>query len=125
VPTISPNAPRTTFSRVLGNRSGRHQADATQPGPAQPGPAQVSPAQADGGPDQSPVRATATQPSPHARHAALPGDRPGHGPFFSRAPMPPLAPPIGPADLENLQNAEEAGASAPWQRPGPSRPGGE
>ncbi len=128
-PTISPNAPRTTFSRVPGNRSGRHQAD-TQPGPAQPGLAQpslaqVSPAQA-GGPDQSQVPAVATQPSPHARHAAPPGDRPGNGPAFSRAPMPPLAPPIGPADLEGRENAEEsAWGSAPWQRPGPSRPGGE
>jgi hypothetical protein len=140
--TISPNAPRTTFSRVLGTRSGRHQADATQPGPAQVSHAQVSQAQishaqvsqaqAHGGPDQSQVPAVATQPSPHARHAAPPGDRPGNGPAFSRAPMPPLAPPIGPADLEDRQNAEEsAWGSAPWQRPGPigpagpSRPGGE
>jgi hypothetical protein len=101
-PTISPNAPRTTFSRVLGNRSGRHQADSTQPGPA---PA-----------------------APQARHAAPPADRPGDGPAFSRPPMPPLAPPIGPAELEDRQeNAEDPGwGTAPWQRREPtSRPGGE
>jgi hypothetical protein len=42
--------------------------------------------------------------------------------------MPPLAPPIGPADLEDRQeNAEDPGwGTAPWQRREPtSRPGGE
>ncbi len=75
-PTISADAPRTTFSRVLGGRGGRHQAD--------------------------PSRA-------------------------ARPPMPPLAPPIGPADLDEQPDSEDAGwGAAPWPRQGPmSQPGGE
>jgi hypothetical protein len=124
-PTVSADAPRTTFSRVLGGRTGRHQVD---------------PVQAGGGPDEgqaaSATQAGMTQAGPAqprpARHAAPAGHRAGNGSAFSRPPMPPLTPPAGQPDPEDLQNAEDAAwGGAPWQRQGPMgpagspRPGGE
>jgi len=121
-PTISADAPRTTFSRVLGGRGGRHQADPAQSrhqaDPAQVGHAHSSHAPAGGSSDQSEGAASlagaspagphgtersaaspATQAGPAqpraARHAAPAGGRPG-GAGFSRPPMPPLTPSAGP-----------------------------
>ncbi|HET9972219.1 MAG TPA: hypothetical protein VFQ68_28560 [Streptosporangiaceae bacterium] len=76
-PAISAAAPRTTFSRVLGGRGGRHQADPAQSrhqadpaqaghaqsGHAQSGHAQSGHVQAGGGPDQS--EAAASQAGSH------------------------------------------------------------
>jgi len=76
-PTISADAPRTTFSRVLGGRGGRHQADPAQSrhqadpaqaGHAQSGHAQSGHAQAGGSPDQSEgaaSQASVSQAGPH------------------------------------------------------------
>jgi hypothetical protein len=100
-PTISADAPRTTFSRVLGGRGGRHQADQAQSrhqadpaqsrhqaDPAQVGHAHSGHAQAGGSPDQSEGAASqtgASQAGPHSteRSAAYPATQ--AGPAQSRA----------------------------------------
>jgi MinD-like ATPase involved in chromosome partitioning or flagellar assembly len=103
----SPAGQRTVFSRVLGSRSGRHQAD---PGPgertsgpagdasfpsAAPGHA-PDPAQAQASYVGAPVahaQATTADPGrPPARHAQRPGRPAANGPGYSRTPMSPLQP---------------------------------
>jgi hypothetical protein len=103
----SPAGQRTVFSRVLGSRSGRHQAD---PGPgertsgpagdasfpsAAPGHA-PDPAQAQASYVGAPVahaQATTADPGrPPARHAQRPARPAANGPGYSRTPMSPLQP---------------------------------
>ena len=99
-PTVSDDAPRTTFSRVRG-RPGRHQAE---------------PGQAPNG--QLPADQTSSSP---ARHRQEPGDR--HGSIFSRPPMAPLSTPDAqaPDGLPEQEDSEDAdwGATA-WDRQGPA-----
>jgi hypothetical protein len=143
VPTVSASAPRTTFSRVLGGRTGRHQADQAPAGGPDRSPATTSAGQGDQtgitqtgitqtGITQTGITQTGSAPSRPARHAAPAGGRTGNGSAFPRPPMPPLTPPGGQPDPEDLQNAEDfARGSAPWQRQEPlgpagsPRPGGE
>jgi MinD-like ATPase involved in chromosome partitioning or flagellar assembly len=99
-PTVSDDAPRTTFSRIRG-RPGRHQAE---------------PGQAPNG--QLPADQTSSSP---ARHRQEPGDR--HGSVFSRPPMAPLSTSDAqaPAGLPEQEDAEDAGWGAtPWDRQGPA-----
>jgi hypothetical protein len=111
-PAFSADAPRTTFSRVLGSRGGRHQGAQPPSGPPSGGVQ-----------DQADTRP--------ARHAAPANSRPGGSPGFTRPPMPPLAS-LAETGSENAESAEDPGwGAAPWQRPGPmgpagaARPGGE
>jgi MinD-like ATPase involved in chromosome partitioning or flagellar assembly len=99
-PSVSDDAPRTTFSQVRG-RPGRHQAE---------------PGQAPNG--QLPADQTSSSP---ARHRQEPGDR--HGSVFSRPPMAPLSTSDAqaPAGLAEQEDAEDAGWGAtPWDRQGPA-----
>ena len=147
-PTVSAAAPQTTFNRVRGDRSGRHQADPAQTagGPAKPQAAVPVGSQAGSrnGPRNGTQAAAQAQPraARHAHGAGSPGG--GSGSFFSRPPMPPLAPapapapagaaaaagpdPAGPSDPEHREDS--GWGAVPWERPGPagstgsSRPGG-
>jgi len=136
-PTVSAAAPRTTFNRVRGGRSGRHQADPAQTagGTAQPQTQAAAPAGSHAG---SPAASQAaprngTQAAPrngtqagthngtqaaaqaqpraarHAYGAGSPGG--GSGSFFTRPPMPPLAP-AAPAPAASAGQAPAGQASA-------------
>jgi hypothetical protein len=106
-PTVSDDAPRTTFSRVRG-RPGRHQAE---------------PGQAPNG--QLPADQT---PSSPARHRQEPGNRQEsgdrHGSIFSRPPMAPLSTSDAQATAglpDQEDSSEDAGwGAAPWDHPGPA-----
>jgi MinD-like ATPase involved in chromosome partitioning or flagellar assembly len=104
-PTVSDDAPRTTFSRVRG-RPGRHQAE---------------PGQASNG--ELPADQTSSSPARHAHggNRQEAGDR--HGSVFSRPPMAPLSTSDAqaPAGLAEQEDAEDAGWGAtPWDRQGPA-----
>jgi hypothetical protein len=135
-PTVSATAPRTTFSRVTGARSGRHQADPAQAaggtpqaqadfhngaqagshtggaqagshnGGAQAGSHNGAQAGSHNGAQAGSHNGAQAQPRA-ARHASGAG-RPdgGSGSFFSRAPMPPLAPA---AAADSASQASDAG----------------
>ena len=104
-PTVSDDAPRTTFSRIRG-RPGRHQAE---------------PGQAPNG--QLPADQASSSPARHAHggNRQEPGDR--HGSIFSRPPMAPLSTSDAqaPAGLPEQEDSEDAswGATA-WDRQGPA-----
>jgi MinD-like ATPase involved in chromosome partitioning or flagellar assembly len=127
-PSVSDDAPRTTFSRVRG-RPGRHQAD-----PGQVPNGQLPNGQAINGEAQPAAQAggyaatqASAQPQPRmARHAhgrnrqetesrQETGNR--HGSFFSRPPMTPLTTPGAQAP------AEARSSEAPSSETGPSEPG--
>ncbi|HMI22984.1 MAG TPA: hypothetical protein VK594_00725, partial [Streptosporangiaceae bacterium] len=99
-PTVSDDAPRTTFSRVRG-RPGRHQAE---------------PGQAPNG--QLPADQASSSP---ARHRQEPGDRPGSA--FSRPPMAPLSTSDAPAPAgqpEQEDSADAGWGATAWDRQGPA-----
>jgi hypothetical protein len=105
-PTVSDDAPRTTFSRVRG-RPGRHQAE---------------PGQAPNG--QLPADQTSSSPARHAHggNRQEVGDR--HGSVFSRPPMAPLSTsdaqaPAGLPDQEDSSEDVGWGTTA-WDRQGPA-----
>jgi MinD-like ATPase involved in chromosome partitioning or flagellar assembly len=123
-PSVSDDAPRTTFSRVRG-RPGRHQADPGQvPNGQLPNGQAINGAAQAGG--YAATQASA-QPQPRmARHAhgrnrqetesrQETGNR--HGSFFSRPPMTPLTTPGAQAP------AEARSSEAPSSEAGPSEPG--
>ena len=113
-PTVSDDAPRTTFSRVRG-RPGRHQAE---------------PGQAPNG--QLPADQTSSSPARHRQepgehrqepgeHRQEPGDRPGSA--FSRPPMAPLSTSDAPAPAgqpEQEDSADAGRGATAWDRQGPA-----
>ena len=111
-PTVSDDAPRTTFSRIRG-RPGRHQAE---------------PGQTPNG--QLPADQTPSSPARHAHggNRQEPGNRPDtgdrRGSIFSRPPMAPLSTSdaqatAGPPDQED--SSEDAGwGTTSWDRQGPA-----
>jgi MinD-like ATPase involved in chromosome partitioning or flagellar assembly len=104
-PTVSDDAPRTTFSRVRG-RPGRHQAE---------------PGQAPNG--QLPADQASSSPARHAHggNRQEPGDR--HGSIFSRPPMAPLSTSDAqaPDGLPEQEDSEDASwADTAWDRRGPA-----
>jgi MinD-like ATPase involved in chromosome partitioning or flagellar assembly len=106
-PTVSDDAPRTTFSRVRG-RPGRHQAE---PGQAPDG--------------QLPADEASSSLARHAHtgNRQEPGDR--HGSIFSRPPMAPLSTPDAPAPAGQPEPEDSADAgwdATPWDRQGPAGP---
>jgi len=146
-PAVSAVAPRTTFNRVLGGRSGRHQATASPAaGPAQAQTQAQNQAQTRAQTQAGSRNGTqaAAQAQPRAARHAYGADRQGEGSFFTRAPMPPLtsAAPAAAAPAaaspgqdpavrsEPRQPGQPEGSgwgAVPWEGPGsagPSRSGG-
>ncbi len=119
-PTVPAAAPRTTFSRVLGGRSGRHQADPAQAAdgtaqaqavagslPGGPAASQASPGTSQAGSGTQVTRPAQPRGARHAYGAGRPG---GSGSVFSRTPMPPLAT-AQPAPAQPAPATPEAAAS--------------